>query len=96
MLTTVDKYPKRTDLFVKKNNFKWDLLIDRSKMLMPPVWQIKLSFIKQLVKALDKNGEAFKYLQNFFLKIWEAEIKVSIHIGQEIIGQEILECTEFY
>ena len=84
MRTTIHKYAKRIDLFVRKNNVKWDPLIDPSKMLMSPAWQIKLCFIKQLVEALDKNSEAFKYLQNFFLKISEAKIKASIFIGPEI------------
>ena len=50
------------------------LLIDPSTILMP-LLHIKLSLIKQFVKALDRNSEAFKYLQNFFSKLSETKIK---------------------
>ena len=59
---------------------------------MPPL-HIKLGLIKQFVKALDRNSEAFKYLQNFFPKLSEAKIKAVIFIGPQI--RKMLECTKF-
>ena len=60
---------------------------------MPPL-HVKLGLIKQFVKALDRNSEAFKYLQNFFFKLSEAKIKAGVFIGPQI--RKILECTEFF
>ena len=60
---------------------------------MPPL-HIKLGLIKQFVKALDRNLEAFKYLQNFFPKLCETKIKAGVFIGPQI--RKILECTEFF
>ena len=57
-----------------------------------PLLHIKLGLIKQFVKALDRNSEAFKYLQNFFLKLSEAKINAGVFIGAQII--KILKCTE--
>ena len=84
--------PKRTKLFIGKSNIKWDPLIDPSKILMSPL-HIKLGLIKQFVKALDKNSDAFKYLQNCFPKISEAKIKAGIFVGPQI--RKILECNKF-
>ena len=50
---------------------------------MPPL-HIKLGLIKQFVKALDKDGAAFKYLQNLFLKLSEAKVKGGIFIGLQV------------
>ena len=55
---------------------------------------IKLGLIKQFFKALDRNLEAFKYLQNFFPKLFEAKIKPCIFISPQI--RKILECAEFF
>ena len=54
---------------------------------------IKLGPIKQFVKALDKHGAAFKYLQNLFSKLSEAKVKVSIFIGPQV--KLILKSDEF-
>ena len=51
-----------------------------------------MGFIKQFVKALDKNSDAFKHLQNFFTKISEAKIEVGIFVGPQI--KKILDCNE--
>ena len=40
-------------------------LVDRSKIIFPPL-HIKLGLMKQFVKALDKDGECFKYICNAF------------------------------
>ena len=66
MRTTIHKYAKRIDLFVRKNNVKWDPLIDPSKMLMSPAWQIKLCFIKQLVEALRQEFRSIQIFTKLF------------------------------
>ena len=50
---------------------------------MPPL-HIKLGLFKQFVKSLDKNSDAFQYLQNLFPKISEAKIKAGVFIGPQI------------
>ena len=50
---------------------------------MPPL-HIKLGLIKQFVRSVDKNSDAFQYLQNFFPKISEAKIKAGVSIGPKI------------
>jgi hypothetical protein len=40
-------------------------LVDPGKVLLPPLY-IKLDLMKQFVKALFKEGESFKYLDNKF------------------------------
>ena len=61
-------------------------------MLLPPL-HINSGLIKQFVKALDKNLDAFKYLQNFFTKISEATIEAGIFVGPQI--RKILDRNEF-
>ena len=59
---------------------------------MPPL-HIKLGLIKQFVKAFDKYGAAFKYLQNLFTKLSEAKVKGGIFIGPQ--EKLILKFDEF-
>ena len=40
-------------------------LVDRSNVILPPL-HIKLSLMKQFVKALNKEGACFKYIQEKF------------------------------
>ena len=50
---------------------------------MSPLY-IKLGPIKQFVKALDKDGAAFKYLQNLFPKLSESKVRGGIFIGPQV------------
>lgn len=43
------------------NNVKWEPLLERRKVLVPP-----LGIMKQFVAALDKESASFRYLQDFF------------------------------
>ena len=45
---------------------------------------IKLGLVKQFVKALDKDGAAFKYLQNLLPKLSEAKVEGGIFIGPQV------------
>ena len=67
-------------------------LINPKKVLLPPL-HIKLGLTKQFVKALDKDGAAFNYLQNLFPKLSEAKVKGSIFIGPQV--KLILKSDEF-
>ena len=75
------------------SSIKWDPLNDPIKILLPRP-HINLGLIKQFVKALDKNSDAFKHLQNLFTKISEAKIEAGISVGPSQI-RKILDCNEF-
>lgn len=80
------KWPVRTTLDPGSRNIIHDSLVEGwfpSKILIPPL-HIKLGLMKQFVKALDKNGKCFKYLQTKFPKISEAKIKEGVFDGSQI------------
>ena len=83
---------KRTEYSAGCSNIKWDPSIDPTKILLPPL-HLNLGLIKQFVKALDQNSDAFKHLQNFFTKISEAKTEAGIFVGPLI--RKILDCNEF-
>ena len=67
-------------------------LIEPQKVLMPPL-HINLGLIKQFFTALDKESEAFKYLQDLIPKLSEAKVKASFFIRPQI--KKIIECDKF-
>ena len=58
-------------------------LVEREKVLMPPL-HIKLGLMKNFVKALDKNSDAFRYLCNKFPELSYAKVKEGVFIGPQI------------
>ena len=86
-------WPKRTEYSVGKSNIKWDPKTDPSKILLLPL-HIKLALIKRFFKAIDKNSDVFKYLQNFFPKVFEAKIRAGIFVGPQI-KRSLVDCSEF-
>ena len=58
-------WPVREELVVGENNVINEPLVDRDRILLPPL-HIKLGPMKQFVKALDKNGDYFQYIRNRF------------------------------
>jgi hypothetical protein len=85
-------WPKRTEFQIGKHNVKWEPLVEPKNVLMPPL-HIKLGLMKQFVKALDQNSEAFQYLKNFFPKLSEAKVKAGIFVGPQI--KKIMSSDEF-
>lgn len=61
-------------------------------MLLPPL-HIKLGLIKQFIKALDKEGECFKYLSTKFTRLSYEKIKARIFDGPQI--RNLLKDQEF-
>ncbi|XP_051168324.1 uncharacterized protein LOC127286076 [Leptopilina boulardi] len=57
--------------------------IDPSKVIIPPL-HTKLGAIKQFVKALDKKGNCFKYLEQKFPEISDAKLKEGVFDGPRI------------
>jgi hypothetical protein len=53
-------------------------------MILSPPLHIKLSLMKNFVKAIDQNGPAFKYLGEKFSRLSEAKIKEGVFVGPQI------------
>ena len=53
--------PAREDLVVGDKKIINEPLVDRDRIILPPLY-IKLGLMKQLVKALDKDGDCFDYI----------------------------------
>ena len=54
---------------------------------------IKIGIVKNFVKAIVRNGNAFGYLKSKFPKISEAKIKGRVFIGPQI--RELVQDSEF-
>lgn len=87
-----DRKAKATH-YVQKNGFRDHMLFrekkangplaDRKKIFLPPL-HIKLDLIKNLVKASNKDREAFKHLKTKFPRISEATLNEGISVGPQI------------
>ena len=64
-------------------------LVDREKIIFPPL-HIKLGLMKQIVKALDKEGNCFQYICSAFPGLSYEKVKAGVfdepHIRQLIKG----------
>lgn len=76
-------WPTRECIRPGSKNVVQKPLVDRSKILLPPL-HIKLGLMKQFVKALDKNGECYTYLEMKFPGISNAKLKEGIFDGPQI------------
>ena len=54
-------------------------LVLPEKNFLPPL-QIKLSLMKNVLKAMDKTGHGFEYVRNKFPNLSDAKIKEGIYI----------------
>ena len=57
--------------------------MERSKIILPPL-HIKLGIMKQFVKALDKDGDCFKYICTKFSGSTTEKLKAGIFDGPRI------------
>ena len=64
-----------------EHRVKENPLVDINKVLLPPPLHIKLGWMKNFVKGLDKNGAAFQYLSTEFPGFSAAELKENIFVG---------------
>lgn len=77
------EWPLRERLVPGQKNVQRDALVDPNLVLLPPL-HIKLGLIKQFVKALNKQGDCFKYLCDKFPTLSEAKLKEGIFVGPQI------------
>ncbi|XP_061443081.1 uncharacterized protein LOC133365351 isoform X1 [Rhineura floridana] len=76
-------WPSREHMTVGAANIINKPLVDREKIILPPL-HIKLGLMKQFVKALDKDGDCFKYICRSFLGLTMEKLKAGIFDGPKI------------
>jgi len=76
-------WPKRTSLVPGSKNVLRESLVEPNKVILPPL-HIKLGLMKQFVKALDREGDCFKYLGEKFSGLPEAKLKEGVFVGPDI------------
>ena len=57
--------------------------MEPKKVLLPPL-HIKLGLVKQFVKKLNPESDAFKHIQELFPKLSEAKVKAGIFVGPQV------------
>jgi len=67
-------WPERKSLKVREKNVQHPALAEWHTILLPPL-HIKLGLMKTFVKAVNRNGSAFKYLAEKFPQLSKAKIK---------------------
>lgn len=77
------EWPKRKSLQAGSSNVIKPPLVNESKILIPPL-HLKLGLMKQFVKALDKNGDCFKYIAQKMPKLSDAKLEAGVFDGPQI------------
>ena len=57
--------------------------MDSKDVLLPPL-HVKLGLMKNFVKGMNKEGQAFRYLRNKFSKISDAKVKEGFFVRPQI------------
>jgi len=70
-------WPKRTSLTPGEKNVIIPPLVLLEKIYLPP-FHIKLGFMKNFVKDMDKTGHGFEYVRNKFPNVSDAKIKEDV------------------
>jgi hypothetical protein len=76
-------WPARVSFVPEVKNIVCKSLIDPSKVLLPPL-HIKLGLMKQFVKAIDKEGDCFKYILQKFPGLSYEKVKEGFFVGPQI------------
>ncbi|GBO20763.1 hypothetical protein AVEN_221116-1, partial [Araneus ventricosus] len=76
-------WPQRTFFNPGERNVEPPPLSEQHKIIIPPL-HIKLGLVKNLAKAMDNNGPAFKYLHETFPRLSVAKIKEGVFVGPQI------------
>ena len=75
-------WPLRESFTPGYRNILHSAFVDRSNVILPPL-HIKLGLMKQL-KALNKEGACFKYIQEKFLNMSAEKVRKSVFVGPQI------------
>lgn len=79
----VKEWPLRENIVPGLKNVLNEPLVEQQKIYLPPL-HIKLGLIKNFVKALNREGNAFLYLRRKFARISEAKLKEGMFVGPQI------------
>lgn len=71
------EWPSRTQITIGKKNLINVPLVRTDQIILPPL-HLKLGYMKQFVKRLDRDSEAFLHLKTTFPRLSEAKIKEGI------------------
>lgn len=77
------EWPCRKQLPPAQKNTANDSFVNPQKIFLPQ-FHLKLGMMKNYVKAMNRNGESFRYLVQTFPRIHDAEIKEVIFVGPQI------------
>ena len=88
----VRDWPLRQRLEPGSKNVLYPSLVEPSKILLPPL-HVKLGLMKNFVKAMDRDGQAFKYLRDKFPRMSDAKVKEGVFVGPQI--RDILRDEQF-
>ena len=89
---TVYVWSERDSFEPGQRNVAEDPLVDTKKVILPPL-HIKLEIVKNYVKTIVRDGNAFGYLKSKFPKHSETKIKEGVFIGPQI--RELMQDLEF-
>ncbi|GFO50462.1 hypothetical protein PoB_007696700 [Plakobranchus ocellatus] len=76
-------WPVREHFLPGEKSISHEPLVLPEKIILPPL-HIKLGLMKNFVKALNKDGQAFLYLRQKFPTLSDAKVKEGIFIGPQI------------
>lgn len=85
-------WTERVNFIPGSDNVKYTPLIKKENVFLPPL-HIKLGLIKNFVKAINKDGEAFAYLKTIFPHLSSAKIKEGVFDGPQI--KKLLQDQQF-
>lgn len=77
------EWPLRETLEAGMPNIVNDPIVSREKIIFPPL-HIKLSLIKQFVKALNTDGESFQHIVSALPALLFEKIKAGVFDGPQI------------
>lgn len=89
------QWPLRTSLQIGNKNVINAPLVRTDQIILPPL-HLKLGYMKQFVKCLNRDSEAFLHLKKSFPRLSEAKIKegnVCVHLHDSF---EIFCCLQEY
>ena len=76
--------PPRQSPQIGKHNVQHQPLVSSANVFLPPV-HIKLGLMKNFVKAMNRDGDGFKFLKDFFgADKSDAKLKSGVFVGPEI------------
>lgn len=76
-------WPSRKAMVPGKLNVINKPLVSRDRIILPPL-HIKLGLMKQFVKALNRDGDCFKYISKKFHNLSTEKLKAGIFDGPQI------------